>query len=175
MLDKVKIEKFEALLDRKLESDEILRLQRVQSILKISSNDAIWDIIVAFEYQKEYYKKLPMQIEKIIKNSLNQSANFSKHNNINFIQFVIFSILILLISSGSMWVGYGLGIGKVLPASSVLFMPFGYILIFICISISFYLIYLVARKDSKLTKSLPECIAILCLLIISGMLLAFFL
>ena len=46
--------RLEKLLGRELKNAEKTRLQRIQDILKIGPNDALWSIIVALEYQRTY-------------------------------------------------------------------------------------------------------------------------
>ena len=54
--------RLEKLLGRELEQSEKERLQRIQDVLKIGPNDALWSIIAALEYQRSYYEELPQQI-----------------------------------------------------------------------------------------------------------------
>ena len=56
------ISQIETLLERKLSEEEIARLRRIKDVLKIPENDALWDIIVALEYQHAYYEELPQKI-----------------------------------------------------------------------------------------------------------------
>ena len=56
--------RLEKLLGRELENSEKMRLQRIQDILKIGPNDALWSIIAALEYQRAYYEELPKKIHK---------------------------------------------------------------------------------------------------------------
>lgn len=140
MLDKSQIDKFESLLGRKLDSSEIFRLQRIQNILKISDNDAIWDIIVAFEYQKTFYSKIPSEIEKIVDKIPTQEGIFPQQAAYTTITSnLIFAFLFTAISAVSMWVGYGLGRGQIEPQNSIMLMPVGYVLGVSCLAPAVFL------------------------------------
>jgi hypothetical protein len=52
----------EKLLDRELSAAEKERLRRIQDVLQISDEDALWDALAAMEYQKAYYEALPENI-----------------------------------------------------------------------------------------------------------------
>lgn len=60
-----KIEKIQKLLNRQLRDSEIERLNRIQEVIEISDNDALWDIIIALEYHRAYYEELPQKIASL--------------------------------------------------------------------------------------------------------------
>ena len=61
-MNKEKIGHIEKLLGRELAEDEQERLARIQDILGIADNDALWDILIALEYQRTFYEALPKKI-----------------------------------------------------------------------------------------------------------------
>ena len=61
-MNKEKIGHIEKLLSRKLSEEEQERLARIQDILGIADNDALWDILIALEYQRTFYEALPDKI-----------------------------------------------------------------------------------------------------------------
>ena len=61
-MNKEKIGHIEKLLGRELAEDEQERLTRIQDILGIADNDALWDILIALEYQRTFYEALPEKI-----------------------------------------------------------------------------------------------------------------
>ena len=110
------IEKFEKILERSLTKAEIKRFQK---------NDALWSIIIALEYHRDYYQILPEKIQKIMKVSTN-SESFSTSYKIIFSSYSLFFLLFL----GAFCVSLGYKIGdKMLPLPEVIFfMPIGYVL-----------------------------------------------
>ena len=61
-MNKEKIGHIEKLLGRELTDDEQERLTRIQDILGIADDDALWDILIALEYQRAFYEALPEKI-----------------------------------------------------------------------------------------------------------------
>ena len=61
-MNKEKIGHIEKLLGRELSGEEQERLARIQDILGIADNDALWDILIALEYQRAFYEALPEKI-----------------------------------------------------------------------------------------------------------------
>jgi hypothetical protein len=57
-----RITRLEKLLDRALSAEEKERMRRIQDTLQISSEDALWDVLMAMEYQRTYYEALPEKI-----------------------------------------------------------------------------------------------------------------
>jgi hypothetical protein len=57
-----RITRLEKLLNRELSTGEKERLRRIQETLQISTEDSLWDILTAMEYQKAYYEELPQKI-----------------------------------------------------------------------------------------------------------------
>ena len=61
-MNKEKIGHIEKLLGRELSEEEQERLARIQDILGIADNDALWDILIALEYQRAFYETLREKI-----------------------------------------------------------------------------------------------------------------
>ncbi len=61
-MNKDKVEHIEKLLGRELSEEEQERQARIQNILGIADNDALWDILIALEYQRTFYEALPDKI-----------------------------------------------------------------------------------------------------------------
>jgi hypothetical protein len=57
-----RITRLEKLLNRELSAEEKERLRRIQDTLQISTEDSLWDVLTAMEYQKAYYEELPQKI-----------------------------------------------------------------------------------------------------------------
>ncbi|MDR2819949.1 MAG: hypothetical protein LBB60_05415 [Desulfovibrio sp.] len=57
-----RITRLEKLLNRELSTEEKERLHRIQDTLQISAEDALWDVLMAMEYQRTYYEELPQKI-----------------------------------------------------------------------------------------------------------------
>lgn len=53
---------FERLLDRKPSETEIKRLYRIKEALNLSDNDALWEILIAFESYDTLYRRYPALI-----------------------------------------------------------------------------------------------------------------
>ena len=128
------INHLEELLDRKLTEKEQERFRRIKDILKISDNDALWDILIAMEYQRTYYEDLPQKIHsvteeicqdikslaehevtiaqyKLAESVVAQAKNFSFRFNYMqiFIWGILFFIACMFSGAALMWMGYALG------------------------------------------------------------------
>ncbi len=71
------MDRLERLLERELSGEERERLRRVQDAFGISDNDALWELIMAMEYQRKYYDELPDKISSAAKeifNGLSEAA-----------------------------------------------------------------------------------------------------
>lgn len=56
-------EKFEQLFNRKPTEEELAEFLRIQQVLGIRDNDAIWAVILALQYYGSLYKLIPEQVE----------------------------------------------------------------------------------------------------------------
>ncbi len=63
-MDGKQILRYEKLLGRDLTNKEIERIQRIKNTIKIADNDALWDILIAIEFQRSFYENIPHEIEK---------------------------------------------------------------------------------------------------------------
>ena len=72
--------RLEKLLGRELEQSEKERLQRIQDVLKIGPNDALWSIIAALEYQRAYYEELPQKIRTATEEILAEWSEAARKN-----------------------------------------------------------------------------------------------
>ena len=152
-MDKEKIAGLEKLLDRELTSDEIDRIQRVKDTLNIADNDALWDIIIAMEYQRSFYEEIPEKISTVTTNILQQLASAAEKETalaqnrltasvvaqaqklatkISMITWVYLGgftlAAVLLYGSLLLWTGYSIGSGQTQPPALLLRMPVGIVL-----------------------------------------------
>ena len=152
-MDAEKIAQLETLLGRELSIPEKERLRRIKDTLQIADNDALWDIIVAMEYQRKYYEELPEKISLVAANISNrlseavvkevaiaqsqlagsmveQARKLSLKIHVHSWLIWGVSVLILLLLCGSflVWIGYCLGSGQAQPVVSLLHMPTGIVI-----------------------------------------------
>ena len=149
--------RLEKLLGRELEPSEKERLQRIQDVLKIGPNDALWSIIAALEYQRSYYEELPQKIRTATEEILAEWAEAARKNaaapqkaklkkagkQTNVISLkelmqpwfgwaLLTLCLLLLYGSLSMWAGYCLGSGQTQPPALLMRMPVGVLIGILC-------------------------------------------
>lgn len=176
------IEKFEKLLERKLDAEEITRLQHVKSVLKISDNDALWDILIAFEYQKKFYQELPDKINtaskelidalgsaaekqtalaqaKLVEEIKVQAKKISLKENLHEIvsHAAMISFCVLFYGAACMWVGFSIGSGQTHPPTLLLKMPAGFVIAGLVFSGGIALIYKAATTYAagKTVEKIP--------------------
>lgn len=151
-MDTQKIAHFETLMGRELTAEEKDRLRRIKDTLQIADNDALWDVIIALEYQRKYYDELPEKVsgaaakifeelslaaEKevakaqslLAENVAKQAENLSLKMHVRtWLLWGIFAlVLLLLYGSLLLWAGYSLGSGQTHPPALILRMPVGVI------------------------------------------------
>ncbi len=158
------IKRFEQLLERELSPEDKVRLLRIKDILGIDNNDALWDLLIAMDYQRIYYEELPKKIEQSTASILENISLAAKHEvalaQASLAESVVKQAkklstkehiqkwllwgsiaLVLTIIYGSimLWAGYGLGLGKIQDLYLVLRMPVGIVLggCFFCGGIGF--------------------------------------
>ena len=152
--------RLEKLLGRELEQSEKERLQRIQDVLKIGPNDALWSIIAALEYQRAYYEELPQKIRTATEEILAEWSEAARKNaaapqktklkkageQTNVISlkelvqpwftWALFTFcLLLLYGSLSMWAGYSIGSGHTQPSGLLMRMPVGILMALLCMSV----------------------------------------
>lgn len=151
--------RLEKLLGRELEPSEKERLQRIQDVLKIGPNDALWSIIAALEYQRSYYEELPQKIRTATDEILAEWSEAARKNSTApqkakleeageqtnvislkklmqpwFLWALLTLCLLLLYGSLSMWAGYCLGSGQTQPPCLMMRMPVGVLIGILCMS-----------------------------------------
>lgn len=150
--------RLENLLGRELELSEKERLQRIQDVLKIGPNDALWSIIAALEYQRSYYEELPEKIRTTTQEILaewsaaaqknpalpqktngEKAAEQAKAISLKaltqpwLIWVMLTLCLLLLYGSLSMWAGYSIGSGQTQPPVLLMRMPVGILMGILCL------------------------------------------
>ena len=186
-----KISQLESLLGRELSTEEIEKFRTIKDILGLSDNDALWDLLIAMEYQRDYYEKMPERIQQVTENIcqsiqglaaqeaekaqnqlvesvIEQSQNLSMR--LNYISLVIWGTVLIIVCmlSGAalMWAGYSLGSGQTHPPAIMLRMPVGFIIGGLSLGSSIFLIALCAKDFSEGRKSWRKRLLIAALLII---------
>lgn len=143
-------DKIEKILGRELEQPEKERFQRIKEILQIADNDALWDVLIAMEYQRTYYEALPEKISnttskifddlgqaaekevaiaqsKLADSVVEQANRLSKsvHLKTWLVWGLAMLAILLMYGSLTMWAGYCIGAGKSQPPIYLLKMPVG--------------------------------------------------
>ncbi|MCQ2363753.1 MAG: hypothetical protein MJ041_05440 [Acidaminococcaceae bacterium] len=135
------LNRIETILGRELGQEEKERYLRVKEILQVSDNDAIWDLLVAMEYQRTFYEALPAQIRETagqIVADLKQAAEkqlTSAQNSLSMPQiqpvktWLVWGMgmvaILILYGSLTMWAGYCIGSGQSHAPALLLKMPVG--------------------------------------------------
>ncbi len=144
------IARLEKILGRTLEQDEKDRLLRIKDILQLADNDAMWDLLVAMEYQRTYYEAIPAKINEATTKAvqdistvaekevtiaqsqladavITQSKNLSQavHTRTWITWGIAGLALLLMYGSLTMWAGYCIGAGQAKPPAFILKMPIG--------------------------------------------------
>lgn len=152
-MDTQKVSHFETLLGRELSAEEKDRLRRIKDTLQIADNDALWDVIVAMEYQRTYYEELPERISKktmeifgglsqavekevtlaqsrLAESVVKQAENLSMKTHIHtWLKWGALTLIFLLLhGSLLMWIGFRIGSGQTQPPAMLLRMPVGVVL-----------------------------------------------
>ena len=180
------IERLEKLLGRELEAGEKERLQRIKDTLQIADNDALWDILVAMEYQRTYYEELPEKIREAtmaIFAELSQTAKTPPGSNspgvireqVRRLPLKTYTssllvwggsavILLLLYGSLLLWVGMSIDSKSQFPP--LLHMPVGVIIGALCLFNGVVCGFLAAWNCSEGSATWPKhlLIALSCLL-----------
>lgn len=151
-MDTEKFDRLERLLDRALFDEEKARLCRIQDILGIKDNDGMWDVLIALEYQRNYYDELPKKISqaaaeifkglsqaaekevalaqgRLAESVVEQAKNLSLKTYVHtwVIWGTIALVLLLLFGGLLLWAGYSIGSGQIQPPALLLRMPVGII------------------------------------------------
>ncbi|WP_291447886.1 hypothetical protein [Desulfovibrio sp.] len=169
-----KIAHFETLLGRELTVEEKDRLRRIKDTLQIADNDALWDVIIALEYQRKYYDELPEKISSAaaeILNGLSQAAEKEialaqgrlaesvveqakkmslKMHVQSWIQWGVFALLLLMLyGSLLLWAGYSIGSGQTHHPAMLLRMPVGVLIGALCFGCGIWGSILAAKDFSE--------------------------
>ena len=167
------IKRLETLTGRKLSGDEVARLGRIQSVLNLTDNDALWDVLAALEYQRAYYDALPVKITAATKELLQdiavaakteaqraqdllaksvaaQARELSLRANIETLAPLGLVALVCLLGFGSllMWAGYCFGSKKIHDMHVILHMPSGYLISGLCLAGGVFMLAYALRKDN---------------------------
>lgn len=173
-MDANKLDRLGQLLERELSDEEKERLRRIQDVLGIESNDGLWDVIIAMEYQRNYYDELPKKISgaateifqklslaaenevalaqsRLAESVVEQAKKLSLKTHVHtWLLWGIF-VLILLLFYGSLllWAGYAIGSGQTHPPALLLHMPVGIIIGALCFCCGIFSGALAARNFAE--------------------------
>lgn len=173
-MDARKAAQLEALLGRELGTDEKDRLRRIKDVLQISDNDALWDLLVAMEYQKAYYEDLPekitcaatkacAEISGVAENkfafthgsiktySVEQAKKISAEARFgSWLSWSVMGLVTALVYGSLMlWTGHCIGSGQTQPPLLLLRMPVGVVLGGLCLSGGLFMGFLAAKGFSE--------------------------
>lgn len=73
------IEKYHALLGRAPSRREVERLARIECVLKIRENDALWSVLIALEDYDQRYRMAPARIEEALAKAVQSIQNSANH------------------------------------------------------------------------------------------------
>ena len=162
-MNKEKIGHIEKLLGRELSEEEQERLARIQDILGIADNDALWDILIALEYQRAFYEGLPEKISgasgailaqlsaaadkeiahaqsRLVEAVVEHAKTLSTKMRLSALVIPGLGALVALLLYGCllMWAGYCIGAGglqnQTQPLAMLLRMPAGVLIGGLCFS-----------------------------------------
>ncbi len=101
MKEKSFIEKYEEVIGRKLSNEEENKILKVKNVFNIHENDALWEIIIIFDYFTKICQDTPSQVESILKeftqNNKNNEIEYTVQSNDNKIN--LSHIIYLILSS----------------------------------------------------------------------------
>lgn len=192
------IMRLEKLLDRELSAEEKERLRRIQDALHISTEDALWDILVAMEYQRTYYEELPQKIAAVstdILRGISEAAEaearraqvrlaesvadlaqkLAVRSKLSTLLPMAFYALVCLLAFGSltMWAGFRIGSGQPYDTFRILRMPSGVLMGGIALAGGLYLGIHSAREFAEGGKGWrKKMFVVLAMLTAGGMLLS---
>ena len=173
-MDTQKIAHFETLLGRELTAEEKDRLRRIKDTLQIADNDALWDVIVAMEYQRTYYTELPEKIssaateifnglsqaaekevslaqsrlaESVVEQAKRLSLKIQVHSWLMWGALAL--ILVLIYGSMLLWAGYCIGSGETHPPALILRMPVGILISVLCFGFGIFYCVLAAKSFAE--------------------------
>lgn len=147
------ITRLEKLLDRELSVEEKERMRRIQGTLHISAEDALWDVLIAMEYQRAYYEELPQKIStastdilreiseaavaearraqaRLAESMAGLAQKLAVRINLSTLLPVALCALACLLAYGSfsMWAGFRIGSEQAHDAFWILRMPSGFLM-----------------------------------------------
>ena len=188
------IKRLEKLTGRKLSGDEVARLGRIQSVLNLTDNDALWDVLAALEYQRTFYEALPAKVAAasteilqgisdaakaetqraqslLTKSVVEQAQKLSVEINMGTLLPLGLVALLCLLAYGSllMWAGYSLATRNVQEMALVLRMPSGFLMGGLCLAGGLFL-FVYTGKDFSAGEDgwWKRGIAALVLLVVGG-------
>lgn len=191
-MDDAFINKYERLIGRKLTQEEILRLQRVKDTLGLRDDDALWDVLIAIDWQRTYYEEIPQKIgevsNELLKN-LRESAELEvkksraelsqavikeaqklsgKMTLVNQLYAATAAILgLFLACAAAMLIGYNLGSGQTHPPALLMKMPVGLLVGCVALGCGIFNGYLAAREYADGGSSIKKYMltGVLCLIL----------
>ncbi len=168
-MDIQKIEQYKKLLGRELSHEEKERLQRIKNTLNFADNDALWDVLIAIEFQRTFYENIPKEIERktqeIFENisvatekeiqltqgrltkkvfAHTETLTLQKHGVFLVTWGIITLVVLLIYSSTLMLAGYCMALKAIQPWS-FLAMPVGIIIGCLCMLVGVILGILSAK------------------------------
>ena len=171
------IKRLEKLTGRKLSGDEVARLGRIQSVLNLTDNDALWDVLAALEYQRTFYEALPAKVAAasteilqgisdaakaetqraqslLTKSVVEQAQKLSVELNYATLLPMGIAALVCVLAFGSltMWAGYCLGSKRIQDMALMLRMPSGFLMAGLCLAGGLFLGVCAARQNIEEEK-----------------------
>jgi hypothetical protein len=168
------ITRIEKLRGHTLSAEEASRLREIGDALNLRSDDALWDILAAMEYQRAFYQELPEKIAgasaeilqgislaaekeavaaqaRLADSVVEQAKRLSV--KINYVSLLPIGIaaLVCLLAYGSLllWAGFRIGSGQAHPPELLLQMPSGLLMGGLCLGGGIFLGTYAAKEFSE--------------------------
>jgi hypothetical protein len=173
------IARIEKLLGHPLSAEEAACLRRTGDLLNLRSDDALWDILAAMEYQRAFYQELPEKIAgastavlrdisiaaekenataqaRLADSVVEQAKKLSVKINYASLLPMGIAALICLLAYGSLllWAGFRIGSGQAHPPVMLLQMPSGLLMGGLCFAAGLFLGFTAARDFAAEEKVL---------------------
>ena len=156
---------------RALTETEMERLREISSRLNLRSDDALWPLLAAMEYQRVYYEALPEKISKTSREVMDnitsvaekvtaasqakltesvveearylaRSTNYAQITTMVFISVVG----VLLFGSLMFWAGHQIGAKVTMPLGNIMRMPSGWLIAGCSVMGGLFCFYQAAKK-----------------------------